>query len=198
MTNGKLLPVLFLSLSTSLVCAQEFYRYVNGQGQTVLDTKIPGQFVNNGYDVLDSGGRLLERVPAVVTQDPAEMELSAAASSNAQEDQILLASYSRVEEIDAHGLRKVEALEREISIIQTDQRVTQIEIDKAVQEKADYEAREFEVPPETLAHIEELNVTMVRLEEQLARRSAEIEATEAEFLGKRERFIQLKAELDSN
>ncbi|MBT5331591.1 MAG: hypothetical protein HOL48_07410 [Porticoccaceae bacterium] len=198
MTNGKLLPVLFLSLSTSLVCAQEFYRYVNDQGQTVLDTKIPGQFVNNGYDVLDSGGRLLERVPAVVTQDPAEMELSAAASSNAQEDQILLASYSRVEEIDAHGLRKVEALEREISIIQTDQRVTQIEIDKAVQEKADYEAREFEVPPETLAHIEELNVTMVRLEEQLARRSAEIEATEVEFLGKRERFIQLKAELDSN
>lgn len=198
MKNGKLLLVLLLSFSTGLVSAQEFYRYQNDQGQTVLDTRIPGQFVNNGYDILDSNGRLIETVPPLNIPNAEEAEQAVAAASNAQEDQILLSSYSKVEEIDAHGLRKVQALEREISIIQTDQRITQIEIDKAVQEKSDYEAREFEVPPETLAHIEELNLTMVRLEEQLERRQAEILATEAEFLGKRQRFIQLKAELESN
>ena len=198
MTSSRLLIGIALCISVSFVWAQEFYRYKDAEGRTILDTKIPGQFVNNGYDVLDSGGRLIERVPPVVVPDAAAQEESSLAMDTAQSDQILLTSYSTIEEIESHRIRKVQSLEREINIIETDQRVMQIEVEKAVQEKADYEAREFDVPPETLARIEELDLTMQRLDEQLLRRQQEIVATEIEFDGKISRFRQLKAELQQN
>lgn len=183
-----------LLLCSSLLWAQQFYRYQNAEGQTILDTKIPAQYVNQGYDVIDSSGRLLERVAAVQSIDETESNAVDASGNTEQSDQMLLSSYSTPEEIDAHRLRKIQALEREISIIQTDQRVTQIEIDKALEEKADYESREREVPAEALAHIDQLNLTMVQLEGQLVRRRDEIIATDNEFVAKINRFRQLKAE----
>lgn len=62
---------------------------------------------------------------------------------------MLLTSYSAAEEIDAHRQRKLLAIEREMSIIETDQRVVQIEIDKA----------ELEVS----GHLADLNSTVLKL-----------------------------------
>jgi|SaaInlV_100m_DNA_5_1039725.scaffolds.fasta_scaffold02617_5 hypothetical protein len=197
MVNLRVWIVIAALLSASLAWSQEFYRYKNEDGRTVLDTKIPGQYVNNGYDVLDSSGRLIETVPPVVQSDSSEIEQASQNANQALADQVLLTSYSTVEEIDAHRLRKVQALEREINIIETDKRVTQIEIDKAVAEKADYEARNFEVPAEVIEHIDELNLAVVNLDEQLKRRSDEIVAIDNEFIGKMDRFRQLKAELEA-
>ena len=183
MIRGQMCVAIALCLSAGLVWGQEFYRYKNSDGRTVLDTKIPGQYVNNGYDVLDSSGRLLERVPPVLLPDASDIEQNALAASSEQSDQILLSSYSTAEEIDAHRLRKVQALEREINIIETDKRVTQIEIDKALQEKADYQARNFEVPVEVLEYIDELNITVVGLEEQLMRLSRVVDAASTAING---------------
>lgn len=198
MIKGQLCLAIALCLSTSLAWSQEFYRYRNSEGQTVLDTKIPGQYANDGYDVLDSGGRLLEHVPAVQVLDATETEAVVVAASTEQSDQILLSSYSTVDEIDAHRLRKIQALEREISIIENDKRVTQLEIDKSVQEKSDYEARDYEVPVEMLERIDELDIIVVGLDEQLIRREAEIAAIDNEFIGKMNRFRQLKVAQQSN
>ena len=198
MIGRRMCSAIALCFLASLAWSQEFYRYKNSEGQTVLDTKIPGQYVNAGYDVLDSSGRLLESVPPVQVIDATDAEQIAVAASTQQSDQLLLSSYSRVEEIDAHRLRKVQALEREISIIANDKRVTHIEIDKALQEKADYEARDFEVPVEILERIDELNITILRLDEQLLRRQSEIVDIDNEFVGKMNRFSQLKAEQQSN
>lgn len=198
MIKRRMCLAVALCLLASLAWSQDFYRYTNSEGQTVLDTKIPGQYVNDGYDVLDSGGRLMEHVPAVLVLDATETEQVVVAASTEQSDQILLSSYSTADEIDAHRLRKVQALEREISIIENDKRVTQIEIDKAVQEKSDYEARDFEVPVEMLERIDELDIIVVGLDEQLLRRQSEIAAIDNEFIGKMNRFRQLKAEMESN
>ncbi len=189
--------ILCLSLLASMVWGQEFYRYKDAEGRTVLDTKIPGQYVNSGYDVLDSSGRLVETVPPVEEEKSLEAVQANQIADRALSDQVLLSSYSRVEEIEAHRQRKVDAMEREISIIETDQRVVQIEIDKALQEKADFEEGNRDVPEEVLGLIDELRLTMAQLEEQLERRRAEIIEVENEFTGKADRFRQLKAELQT-
>lgn len=189
--------ILCLSLLASMVWGQEFYRYKDAEGRTVLDTKIPGQYVNAGYDVLDSSGRLVETVPPVGEEESLEAVQANQIADRALSDQVLLTSYSHVEEIEAHRVRKVEAMEREISIIETDQRVVQIEIDKALEEKADFEERDREVPVEVLELIDELRLTMVKLDEQLERRRAEIIEVDNEFTGKKDRFKQLKAGLQA-
>lgn len=192
----QLLIALTMGLSVSSAFGQEFYRYTNDDGRTVLDTKIPGQYVNNGYDILDSSGRLMETVPPVVQEDAIDAAQISQNANQALADQVLLTSYSSVEEIDAHRLRKVQALEREISIIETDLRVTNIEIDRAATEKSGYEARDFDVPVEVIEHLDELNLAVLRLDEQFQRRRDEIVAIDQEFIGKMDRFRQLKADTE--
>ena len=188
--------VLALALSAG-AGAQEFYRYKNDEGQTVMDTTVPAQYVNSGYDVLNSRGELIERVAPVKEDDPFEVAQANNLADRAAADQVLLTSYSTVDEIKAHRLRKLQAIEREISIIESDRRVVQLELEHAKTEHADLIAREREVPADLPVTIAQLETTIQSLDDQLVRRETEWEAINQEFTGKIARFEQLKAELSA-
>jgi hypothetical protein len=193
MAKLKIFLLLAICMATSASWGQEFYRYKDADGQTVMDSMIPAQYVNGGYDVLNSRGQLIERVPPVQEVDSLEAAQANQIADRALSDQVLLTSYSTVEEIDAHRQRKLLAIEREMSIIETDQRVVQIEIDKAELEVSEYAAEE--VPPEVSGHLADLNSTILKLADQLARRQVDMVDIDEEVIGKMDRFRQLKAEI---
>ena len=198
--NKVSLPLLFRVVTLcififgfSLVSAQEFYRYKDDQGQTVLDTKIPAEYSIAGYDILDSRGQLIERVaPArqISAEESALLNQSAAMQAN---DQMLLASYSTADEIEAHKDRKLLGLSREVEIIESDQEVVQAELDKALIEASEFEEDEESVSEEVASLITSLSDTMQQLEEQLIRRQNEMAETELEFAVMAERFKELKS-----
>lgn len=189
--RGLLLTLLCLSSSIGL--AQEYYRYKNTEGQTVMDTTVPAEYVNSGYDVLNSRGQFIESVPPVQEVNSLEASQANQIADRALSDQVLLSSYSTVEEIDAHRLRKLLAIEREMSNVETDQRVVQIEIDKTAAEVANYASEE--VPLDLSNLLTDLKNTMVKLADQLERRQLDLIEIEEEFVGKIDRFRQLRAEI---
>lgn len=193
MANLKIFLLLAACMATSVSWSQEFYRYKNADGETVMDSMIPAEYVNSGYDVLNSSGQLIERVPPVQQVDSLEAAQANQIADRALSDQVLLTSYSTVEEIDAHRQRKLLAIEREMSIIETDQRVVQIEIDKAELQVADF--ADQEVPADITEHLADLRGTLVKLADQLVRRQVEMVEIDEEFVGKMDRFRQLKAEI---
>ena len=47
----------------------ELFKYVNEDGVTVLDSRIPARYVRSGYTVLSSDGRVLEVVARALTDE---------------------------------------------------------------------------------------------------------------------------------
>lgn len=175
----------------SLASAQEFYRYKDDQGQTVLDTKIPAEYAGAGYDILDSRGRLIEQIAPVDSLSEEELIQLNQNLARQDSDLILLASYSTVGEIEAHRDRRLTALAREVSIIKIDQESVQVELDEAMLEASELdEGEELEAVTDLIAS---LNRTMGQLQDQLVRRQNEISETELEFGAMVARFQDLKS-----
>ena len=186
----RLLICLAFSFIAADLLAQDFYRYKDANGQTVLDTKIPAEYVRDGYDVLNSRGQLIERVDAMPELDPAQMAEANQSASSAAFDQMLRVSYSSVEEIEAHRQRKQLGIEREISIIESDKGVVAADLDNLMEEASEYD--EAEIPAEISQHIAELRSTLDQLDEQLIRRRDQIESLEQEYGVMVSRFTQLR------
>ena len=84
-----------------------FYRYKNSQGVTVMDSSIPPEYVNGGYEILSIGGKVLKVVPPALDAKEAEQQRQArlAREERARTDLELRRSYSNVKDIDAAKAR---------------------------------------------------------------------------------------------
>ena len=93
---------LALVLLSPLSVAEELYRYVDNNGVVVLDRQVPPQFVGNGYEVLDSNGRVKQVIPAAPTPEEREARRLALEAQKKQdaEDATLLRLYSSLADLD--------------------------------------------------------------------------------------------------
>ena len=182
---------LFLCLFVADAFGQSIYRYKNEQGNTVLDTKIPPEYVANGYEVIDFTGNVLERVaPTVVDSNAEQLVLTA-------EDELLLSNYSEVEEIREHEERKVFKLESDLAIIQSDRVMQQQQLENVQKKRQRYIDNNRDLPEEVDLRIQELMDTIASLDKQEARRKKQIERTKQEFDRKARRFEELLAAKES-
>ena len=108
---------LLKSLSTSIVLllmaqqtfGMELFKYVNEDGVTVLDSRIPPEYAKYGYTVFSSDGRVLEVVERALTEEELiERDRLAAIEAKKQKereekeaaDATLMQLYSRPEEVN--------------------------------------------------------------------------------------------------
>lgn len=114
--KGVLLLSLLILCAVSFA-AGEFYRYRNDEGVLVLDYQIPPHLVENGYEVVSASGQVIEVVPPHKALTEAERLAAKQAERQELEDQILLKSYSSLEDLNNARDRKLEGIQREINII---------------------------------------------------------------------------------
>lgn len=196
------LASLGLLLVATTVSAADLYRYRNDQGNLVINHTVPPQFAKNGYELIDSNGRVIERVEpqAVKTETEkgeAEEEDKAAAlvlSSAQQErrDKYLLASFSFVEDIAAARERKLTQLAREVDIMTSN--VEKIEGQRAAIEQ---EAAQFQRGGKDLPEALKQRLSDVDERRQKAYEALESRKTEYADRGKlyddyAQRFRELK------
>jgi len=175
---------LLLLLLSSLASAQYLYRYTDENGRMVLNSFIPPEYAGAGYEVLDARtGELIQVIAA-----KAEDEEGADIVYLSPEDRILLASYSEVEEIEAHLARKTAGLRAEIANIHTDLRILGEELEEKRAELDRLVEREREIPEELTAHIAELEESDAGLNAALTRREFDLTKTEHEYQEKMARF----------
>jgi hypothetical protein len=109
----KLIGSISIGILLQLVLVQqilaiELFKYVNEDGVTVLDSRIPARYVRSGYTVLSSDGKVLEVVDRALTDEEfVERDRLAALEANRQQalrereaaDATLMQLYGNAEDV---------------------------------------------------------------------------------------------------
>ena len=169
------------------------YRYKNKDGVTVLDSTIPPQYVNNGYEIVSLSGKVI-KVIAPVTQGVEGERLyreKLQREEREREDIQLRRSYSNVADIDAAKSRNLESLRGNINILQANLISTRSRLQAHQSEAAAIERGGLQLPDDLLKNINSLAQDEKDIQVQIQQREEELKAVEKKFDDDRQRFIEI-------
>jgi hypothetical protein len=167
--------------------AIELFKYVNEDGVTVLDSKIPAKYVRAGYTILSSDGRVLEVVEPALTASQiierdrlAAIELKRQQEREAREaaDATLMRLYSIPEDVNRARDSKVATINGYIKSIRNN-------LQRMVAQKRQLEAIAADVE-RTGGTISQENAARIQ------KTAARIEQTEQEIVDKLQEIEQVK------
>lgn len=186
------LLALSLAFAVSQLNAQDLYRYKDSNGVTILNSSVPAEYVNAGYEVLDSRGIVIEVVPEI--PDAPEVVVS-------KSDALLVTSFSSVRDIEGRRDRILTDIQMEIDNIRSDNRTLRTHLAEATGDRDHLlrvqKERGLNAPQETKlnelqATVKKLSETAIKLQKQLQERSRSLVVVNNDFALKIERFMQLK------
>ncbi|HSC67147.1 MAG TPA: hypothetical protein VLC79_05630 [Cellvibrio sp.] len=169
------------------------YRYKNKDGVTVMDSTIPPQYVNNGYEIMSLGGKVL-KVVAPVTQGAEGDRLhqeKLAREEREREDIQLRRSYSNVADIDAAKSRNLESLRGNISILQANLASARTRLQTSQSQAAAIERGGRQLSEDLVKNINNLVQEEKDIQMQIQQRETELKAVEKKFDDDRKRFIEI-------
>ena len=187
-------------LPTLTTAAGYLYRYVNDEGSMVIGYSIPAEYVDRGYEILNSDFTIHEVVGRALTPEErvnrtAEEKVARAAEKEAQRlrewDESLLLRYSSIEDIEAARERALSELQIRISILKGNVRSLKAQVESNQARAADIERGGGEVPTQILSAINALRYEIDEAEKNTIERTREKEAAHAGFQRDIERFAPL-------
>lgn len=177
----------------SLPAQAELYRYLDENGVTVLDSRVPSEYVKHGYEVLDHQGRVKQTISAA----PSREELAADRAAHAeqerqlQEDTTLLRLYSSVPDLERAKKRQLNQIENLIETTRTSITVLQAQREELQRRAAAQERAGREVSEAIFRELAEVDAETDRLERLIAAKQLELTAVEASFEVTRARLEML-------
>ncbi len=187
-------------LGVSLLHAAEnrYYRYKNKEGVTVMNSAIPPEYVQFGYEVVTVAGDVLE----VVEPAPTEEELARTATERerkaqlAEWDEYLLKRYSSVKEIERAKERKIEDFQGSMSILKGNAKNIKTQIEAVQARAADIERAGRAVPVSILTNLKALDGELTETERLMALRLEDQQKVEEKFDQDIARFKVIRPEAD--
>lgn len=200
---GALVPGLLAALLHATPAAAEgvFFRYENAEGVTVIDDHVPPQFAHKGYQVLNEAGRVIEVVPRALTNAERMQSNNSVIQAQlrreeearqARYDDMLLARYSTVEDIEAARTRRLNEIKVRINMLKGNIANLKQQLETRQEEAASLERAGQGVPKELAATIESLRGEIGVADGQVTRFRSEIAATDLRFTMDVERFRILR------
>jgi len=177
------------------------YRYQDDSGVVVVDWRVPAEYVDHGYEVLDETGRVLRVVPRALTDSEKrdaskarDLEVEAIAEQERLQawDESLLLRYSTTEDIEAARDRALRDLQIRVSILKSNRRSLRQQAENAQARVAESERLGNAPRPEDLDYIADVKREIDGTERQIAEREAQIEVVSAEYQLDIDRFQQLQ------
>ncbi|MCX2980019.1 hypothetical protein EYC98_03970 [Halieaceae bacterium IMCC14734] len=202
-SRRRALPVLLAVLSvlpTLSYASGYIYRYLDDNGNVVVGHSIPAEYVDNGYEMLNSDYSVYkEFAPAPTAEEiasrteaqKARIVAEREAERLQQWDESLLLRYSSIEDIEAARERALSELQIRISILKGNVRSLKAQVENNQTRAADVERRGGEVPEEILSAIDALRYEIDEAEKNIIERSREKEEVYAGFERDIGRFEQL-------
>ncbi|WP_256203095.1 DUF4124 domain-containing protein [Pseudomonas sp. ML96] len=171
----------------------ESYRYKDNQGRVVLSRQgVPPEFIANGYEVLDSDGRVLRSVAPAPSLE--ERQRLAEEKARAKSDAQLLRIYSEPSDVDRARDRKLAELDGVISVAQSNLHSLRTQQANLQGQAADYERVGRQVPEHLLVQIDNLKAEQAGIEKDIQRYQQGRLDAQASFAADRERLIKLRGE----
>lgn len=174
----------------SLADAARLYRYRNDDGNIVLDSRIPKQFVSKGYDILDDKGRVIKHIPRALNEaeiaeknrlDALVLAAEEAQAQALERDKMLLRQYTVVEDVVRARDRKVQALE---ALVQTARAsIARLLTEKQSQQgrAAKLERQDRKVPDNIVKAIAGIDKQIAQLTKKIGTRQQQQELTRAGY-----------------
>ena len=153
---------LLLLLVTPWVAAKELYRYQDSAGLMVTSDTLSPEAAANGYDIVNEQGRVLQRL--------GPRPLQSQSSEQSEQDQYLLSSFSKVDEISVLKNRKLELLARDIKHLLTNIKGLMTREDQIAQEAVNMEMAGEPVSQSILAQIAQVQKSRQEIEQLLSDR----------------------------
>ncbi len=166
---------------------EEWYRYHNEQGVTVLSQSVPPALADNGYEVVDGDGRLLRKVPSKAERkrlrEAEEEQQKRADEDNRRQraDEDLLKLYASSADVAAARDRKLRSIEVDIGRIRAD-------LEALKQKKTNLEQQGAERERGGLGHSEEIFENLEIVEAQIEVQEGNIDSRRREQQQIRESF----------
>lgn len=189
----RLLPFVLL-LAASLAQAapapqkdgrSRWFRYYDEKNQPTVTDNITEEHIVRGYEALDSGMRILERVPARRILTPEEQAIAKAerdaALQRVKDDKQLLRLYARPVDAEQARDRQIEALQVRIDF--SSNSLSRLRQSRAAdaQRAATFERRGKPVPAELQQSISALDKQIKQMQSDIENRRAEQERIRKEF-----------------
>lgn len=187
---------LLLCLAPMLTEAGNLYRYRNSEGNLVIDHQVPPQYIPKGYEIITESGRVEEVVPPQVekTESAEQSAVSTAeVARQLEEDQMLLRSYSSLNELQGAGVRRLEQLAREIDIIESNMAKNQRQLQQFRERAAQYQFNGETLPDSLLKNIDGVLLAQRDAEQMMELRRAEYRGMELRYQRYADRFTELTA-----
>ena len=175
--------VLAMTLAT-WADARNLYRYRDDNGVLVVDFHVPAEFVENGYEVLNEAGVVVDVVPRALTNEERkdatlQRRLQQEAADERirlqQWDESLLLRYSSVEDIEAARDRSLRDLKIRVSILKSNRRSLRQKVENTQARVAEAERAGRQPTAQDLEIINQLKDEIASTERQIAERQSQID-----------------------
>ncbi len=191
------LLALLLALPSTQVLAADLYRYTNDRGNTVIDYRIPPEYVKYGYEVLNDEGVVLRVVPPQATEEQRaavdeELRQQAEAERLREWDESLLRRYSSVEDIEAARDRALGGLQIRVSTLKSNKRSLKQQVENYQSQAAEAQRRGDPVSADHLSAIEDLQSEIAATDRAIAERDKELKLVEDAYQRDIDRFAELE------
>ena len=190
-----------LTAAAAIASADNLYRYQNDQGVTVVDFRVPVEYVDYGYEVLDADGRVVDVVPRALTAEERanailQRELEANARAEQQRlqkwDESLLLRYSTVADIEDARDRSLGDLKIRVSILKSNRRSLKHQAENAQARVAASQRAGAEAMQADLDNIALLKREIAVTDAKIERRQLQIAEMTADYQRDIDRFSQLQ------
>ncbi len=204
--NTKILPkfLTFVGLFIMLISLQAnaaIKCWTNNEGIRECGNRVPPEFAQQGHQEISESGMVIEeqsraKTKAELAEDAKQKALLAEKKRKQAEqkrtDNILLATFSNVSEIERARDERIKAIDASITLANKQAELIQQDLDKRIQAAVEAE-RSGNTPNEKLLKdIADLERQVETKKEYIAEREKEKEDTNAEYSANIERFKTLK------
>lgn len=168
-------------LASEVMPQGAYFRHVSPDGVVHLNRTLRTEAIQNGYQLLDAHGRVLEEVEGVELNDEEARELRMQQARQAREDKELLRLYAGPEDAVRARDRKIDALELSISYEENNLAQLQMKLDDEIATAARSERAGREVPDGVQNAIDRLKRQISNSEAKLKGFDQEIEDVNKEY-----------------
>lgn len=182
-----IIATLLLPLSAE---ARQYFRYKDDDGQIVINSSIPPEFVPRGYEIVDDKGIVLREVAPQLSEDEINRRAEEAAQAEAERarDAELMRLYRNPTDVDRAMRTWLSRLDMEIRLKNNRISILRTEFNDLQAEAANLERAGQEIGSELLSDMANLEDQIGILRDDIAEIELRQEAAEDRFQVERERM----------
>jgi hypothetical protein len=191
----KLIGLFFIliTLISTGSFASQFYRWVDEEGNTYIQSYIPPEFVAGGYEIIDDNGIILKKVAPQISEAERQANEAAQISAEMQQarDEELLKIYRSPTDVDRAMNTWTSRMTMEIRVKENRIRIKENEFDTLQERAANQEKAGQEVDSELLSKMKSIQLEINQFDLEIREVELRQEEARATFMLDRDRMVEL-------